>query len=210
MSGASLRWGLLLGAVAAALGIGAQAVGFATLPHAAGSAVDGVVGAVLIAGALGLLALVVALGLAYFAGIRVERAHPRGSLSAEATLLDPGLVNRGPALAGLLVMALYWIGTTAYGVVGDSPNGGGATSSFLTTHALLGLVFLAFGFGLGALGGRSPAARSLLDEITKGSPITDTLDPTPGPSLAPSVSADPASGEIAPSPSAVETSDDPV
>lgn len=183
MSGASLRWGLILGAVAAVLGIGAQAVGFAALPHSTGAGVDNVVEAVLIAGLLGLLALVVSLGLAYFSGLRVERERPRGKLSAEATLLDPGMVNRGPGLAGLLVMALYWLGTTIFGVLGDAPKGSGAdASSFLTTHALLGLLYLAFGFGLGALGGRSPAARSLLDEIAKAPTAAEAYRPPVNPS----------------------------
>lgn len=209
MSGASLRWGLILGAIAAALGIGAQVLGFAALPHAAGSAVDSVVGAVVIAGVLGLLALVVALGLAYFAGIQAERAHPRTQRSAAATLLDPGVVNRGPGLAGLLVMALYWIGTTVYGVIGNAPTGGNDPSSYLTTHALLGLVFLAFGFGLGALGGRSPAARSLLDELAKGPPIAANYKPLPTPASPTTATTDPAPATDDSPPSAAAPGDTP-
>ena len=172
MGSASIRWGLILGAIAAALGTGAQLLGYALLPQSGGVPVDNAVGVLLITGLLGLLALALALGLAYFAGIRVERERPRTTRPAEATLLDPGVVNRGPGFAGLLVTALYWLVTTLVGIIGGAEHGGPADpSSFLTTRALLGLVLLAFGFGLGALGGRSPAARSLLDELAKGPSI---------------------------------------
>ena len=164
----TLRWGLILGAVAAALGVAGQALGFAALPSATSATIDNAVGALVIAGLLGLLAFVIALGLAYVAGILVERARPRAARSAEATLLDPAAANRGPGLAGLLVMALYSIATTAYSLVGSAHTTGVRdTTSFLTTHTLLALVYLAFGFGLGALGGRAPAARRLLDDIAK-------------------------------------------
>lgn len=167
MVSAGLRWGLIFGAVAALLGAGAQALGYSLLSHAGQT--DSGVGALLITGFLALLALTIALGLAYVAGILVERDRPRTALTDEAKLLDPGMVNRGPGLAGLLVMALYWVVTTVIGVAaGSRLNGPTDPSSFLATRTVLGLVLLAFGFGLGALGGRSPAARSLLDEIAKG------------------------------------------
>jgi hypothetical protein len=177
---ATLRWGLLLGAVAAALGVGGQALGFATLPSASSATIDNAVGALVIAGLLGLVAFFMALGLAYVAGIRVERERPRAAPSAEAALLDPAAANRGPGLAGLLVMALYGIATTIFGVVGGPHTTGPSdSSSFLATHVVLALVYLAFGFGLGALGGRAPAARRLLDDIAKAPPAPLPSVPPP-------------------------------
>ena len=192
MLGAGLRWGLLFGGIAALLGAGAQVLGYSLLTRA--NQADGAVGSLLITGLLGLLALAIALALAYVAGILVERDRPRTALSDEAKLLDPGVVNRGPGLAGLLVMGLYWIVTTVVGVAaGARLNGPADSSSFLTTRTVLGLVLLAFGFGLGALGGRSPAARSLLNEIAKepaasSAPPAD-LPPPPAPTDAGDVSA---------------------
>ena len=93
---ATFRWGLGMGLVAAALGVFALLVGAFFFPIPIASTADSVAVAILVRGMLALLALGVTLGLAYYAGLQVERDRirrlPEASAPAvlSATAQDPG------------------------------------------------------------------------------------------------------------------------
>jgi hypothetical protein len=164
MRDTSLRWGLGLGAVAAALGIVAQIIGSQLSPRPGSSSFDSLIRYLLIAGPLFLVVLGVALGLAYFAGLRSERDLPEDA-NAEEMKYQWGGPHRDSALSGTVVMACYWLITSMYNFVLNLRPGGQRVGDFLVQHAVQGIIYLLLGFGLGAMGGRAPAARRLLDEI---------------------------------------------
>jgi hypothetical protein len=161
----SLRWGLGMGAIAAALGVIAQVVGAQFRPAGSRATFDQAIKYLLIAGPLVLIALGVALGLAYYAGLRAERDRPPRASAAEDELPQWGGERRDSAVAGALVMLAYWLLTSLYAFVLGLREGGTDAGSFLGQHIIQGILFLLFGYGLGALGGRAPAARKLLDAI---------------------------------------------
>lgn len=169
----SLRWGLGLGAVAAVLGILAQIVAAQFSPHGTAQPFEVVIRYLVIAAPLILLAFGIAVGLAYYAGLRAERDRPPEPPRPPDAVPPWGGERRDSALAGTIVMAAYWVLTSLYALV---LNMGGATTlgAFLSQRLTQGVLFLLFGFGMGALGGRAPAARKLLDSIS----ISET-DATP-------------------------------
>ncbi|HEX9057987.1 MAG TPA: hypothetical protein VF818_10695 [Ktedonobacterales bacterium] len=166
----SLRWGLGMGAIAATIGVIAQLVGSAFQPHSNRATFDQAIKYVLIAGPLVLIALGVALGLAYYAGLRAERDRPPKVSTSPDELPPWGGERRDSWLAGVIVMAAYWLITSLYTFVLTSRTPGFTLDGFLTQKLVQGLIFLAFGYGMGALGGRAPAAHSLLDSITIAAP----------------------------------------
>jgi hypothetical protein len=174
---ASLQWALRLGAIAGALGLVAQIVGGRLVPTGYTS-IDKVAIGLLLDGMLLLFTLGVALGLAYFAGLRAEQARPRKGEQIDLTLTWGG-ERRDSALAGAVVMALYWaLGTLAGFLFAPRQPGAAGVTAFLNQHVVSALVDVLLGFGMGALGGRAPAARALLDEIAgKPEPFTSA---TPG------------------------------
>lgn len=161
----SLRWGLGLGAVAAVVGIAAQLVAARFMPHGQPASFDVAIRYLIVAAPLVLLAVGLAVGLAYFAGLRAERDRPSEPPRAPDAVPPWGGERRDSALAGTIVMAAYWLLTSLYALV---LNMGGAVTfgSFLSQRLVQGILFLAFGYGMGALGGRAPAARRLLDSIS--------------------------------------------
>lgn len=173
MRDTSLRWGLQMGAVAAALGIVAQIVGSLLSPRPGSGSFDSVVRYLLIAGPLFLVVLGLALGLAYFAGLRAERDLP-AQADAEELKYQWGGPHRESALAGTVVMACYWLITSMYNFVLAVRPGGLGIGTFLIQHLVQGIIYLLFGFGLGAIGGRAPAARRLLDEIAAAPPAAES------------------------------------
>lgn len=173
----SLRWGLGLGAVAAVAGIAAQLVAAQLMPSGKPAPFDVAIRYLIVAGPLVLLALGLAIGLAYLAGLRAERDRPAAPPPAPDAIPPWGGERRDSALAGTVVMAAYWVLTSLYTLVlnmGGAPNFG----TFLSQHLVQGIIFLAFGYGMGALGGRAPAARKLLDSISlapaEAAPATST------------------------------------
>lgn len=181
MRAMSLRWALVLGGIAAVLGMLAAFVGTLVVPRSGLVDINHAVVVLLVAGITALLALAIALGLAYYAGLRVEQLRPRTSAQVDPDL-DPAAERRDSALAGLIVMAIYWLATTLYGVI-SAPHTAGTDASgagsLLVQRLVVGVVLLLLGFGLGALGSRAPAARRLLDEIAAAPPAT--LAPSPAP-----------------------------
>jgi hypothetical protein len=161
----SLRWGLGLGAVAAVVGIATQLVAAQFLPHGQAAPFDVAIRYLIVAAPLVLLAVGLAVGLAYLAGLRAERDRPPEPPRPPDAVPPWGGERRDSALAGTIVMAAYWLLTSLYALVLNM--GGAATfGSFLSQRLVQGILFLAFGYGMGALGGRAPAARKLLDSIS--------------------------------------------
>jgi hypothetical protein len=129
-----------------------------------------------------LVALALALGLAYYAGLRAERDRPPQAPPPPDALPPWGGERRDSALAGAIVMTAYWLITSLYTFVLNARSGGAGVGDFVSQHLLQGILFIAFGYGFGAMGGRAPAARKLLDRIIvppeeRGRP-TDSAPPT--------------------------------
>jgi hypothetical protein len=154
-----------LGAIAAVIGILAQIFAAQFTPHGQPAPFDVAIRYLVVAAPLVLLAFGSAVGLAYLAGLRAERDRPPEPPRAPDAVSPWGGERRDSALAGTIVMAAYWLLTSLYAFV---LHVGGATSlgTFLSQHVLQAVLFLAFGYGMGALGGRAPAARKLLDRIS--------------------------------------------
>jgi hypothetical protein len=174
----SLRWGLGMGAVAAVVGILAQIVAARLIPRGQPAPFDVAIRYLILAAPLVLLAVGLAVGLAYFAGLRAERDRPPEPPPAPDAVPPWGGERRDSALAGTIVMASYWLLTSLYGLV---LNTGGRT---LGTFVTQGVLFLAFGYGMGALGGRAPAARKLLDDISVSPTAATPADLPPAESTA--------------------------
>lgn len=178
MRQSSLRWGLIMGAAAAVGGLAAQLLGV-RFNAASRADFNTNVTAILIFDIAVLVALGVALGLAYYTGIRVERERPPTPV-AEIDPLRWGGERRDAALAGAIVMACFWFVTTFAAVLLGQYESGGL-ADYLTRRAIALVLFVVGGFGLGAWGARAPAARNLLDQIAvpPGAPrAADDRSPT--------------------------------
>jgi hypothetical protein len=202
MRDTSLRWGLGMGALSAAIGTGALVLGALIEPFKQVTTADAVALALFVRGMLVLISLGLALGLAYYAGLRVARAYfeslAASAESAEAatntaivsllgsTALGTSMYRKYAVLAGGLTMFCYWLITSMYIFVlpptDQSVAPRGNILNFAETRLLLGLIYVFFGLGLGGLGGRTPAARLLLDHIALAKPL---VAPKPAPLLLP-------------------------
>lgn len=182
MRDVSLRWGLGMGAVSAVLGTIALILGSVIEPVQRVTTAEAAALAIFIRGIFVLVTLGVALGLAYYAGLRAERARliedaaPRVGGVAAAAASETN--SRSVAvLAGGVTMFCYWLITSLYMFV-LPPSTQPSTArldalSFAENRLLFGIIFVLFGLGLGGLGGRAPAARLLLDRIVKTpAPVT--------------------------------------
>lgn len=186
MSETSLRWGLGMGALAAGIGLVALFVSGWFQPPTSPTTVDREVQYLLVAGMVLLISLGLVLGLAYYAGLRAERDRPAAELSSFG---DP---HRESAWAGTIVMAAYWLVTTLLVLLAPHHQGDPSAGGVVGQRLILGLILLVFGYGLGAMGGRAPAARSLLNDIatrpraqaTPASTPLDDASPAPGESPA--------------------------
>jgi hypothetical protein len=178
MSETTLRWGLGLGALAAGTGLATQLVGGWFRPPTTPTTIDREVQYVIVAGMLTLAALGLALGLAYYAGLRSERDRLAGGSASV------GDMRRESGWAGTIVMAAYWLVTTLAILLAPHHTGDPSVGMLATQRLVLGLIFLAFGYGLGMLGSRAPAARSLLDDISSrpraGAVPIEEMSPAPG------------------------------
>jgi hypothetical protein len=201
MRDTSLRWGLGMGVLSAAIGTGALLLGALIEPFKQVTTADAVALALFIRGMLVLISLGLALGLAYYAGLRVARAYFQAlTESADSletttnsaiaslfgsTVLGTSQNRRYAVLAGGLTMFCFWLITSMYIFVlpptDQSVAPQGNLLNFIETRLLLGFIFVLFGLGLGGLGGRAPAARLLLDRITMPRP---PASPPPAPAIA--------------------------
>lgn len=190
MRDTSLRWGLGMGVLSAAIGTGALLLGAIIEPFKQVTTADAVALALFIRGMLVLISLGLALGLAYYAGLRVARAYFQALIesadsldtttnTAIASLFGSSVLGtsqnrRYAVLAGGLTMFCYWLITSMYIFVlpptDQSVAPQGNLLNFIETRLLLGFIYILFGLGLGGLGGRAPAARLLLDRITMPRP----------------------------------------
>jgi hypothetical protein len=166
MRDATFRFGLGMGLASAALGVFALLAGAFFFPIPLASTADSVAIAILIRGMLALLALGVTLGLAYYAGLQVERdrIHNLPEIPTTATTQD----RMGSLIAGLLVTFCWWFGTTLTGyllpLLPQAASSAADPSQF-ALHLIWGGFIAIIGIGLGGLGSRMVAARTLLDRI---------------------------------------------
>lgn len=159
-----LRWGLIMGGVAATVGLAAQLLGLRFKPTS-GTDFSANFAGILVFDIAVLFALGIALGIAYYAGMRVEHERPP-TPSAEMDPLRWGGERRDSALAGAIVMACFWLVTTLAAVaLGQYASGAGGLTDYLTRRIIALVLFVVLGFGLGAWGARARIARNLLDQI---------------------------------------------
>jgi hypothetical protein len=177
MRDSTLRWGLGMGLVGAALGIVTLVLGAFFLPIPSYSTAEAVAAAILIRGILALVALGITLGLAYYAGLRVEQDRVRGDgVSASGT--GASFQERsGSLIAGLLVAFCWWFGTTLTGyllpLLPQTASSAASLSDF-EQRLIWGVLVTIIGTGLGGLGSRTIVAGKLLDRIVV-SPTATTV-----------------------------------
>jgi hypothetical protein len=132
-------------------------------------------------GMLGFIALGIALGLAYYAGLRSERdmrsgrgAQPvsgeAGAPATHAAAQVPWGEQWNAANSGAIVMLCFWIAATACSYLFPlsqpgvpQPQNQALTNAEL--HLVLLVIYILFGAGAGGIGGRSYASRIVLDRI---------------------------------------------
>lgn len=210
-----LRWGMGMGVLAAAVGTGALLLGALIEPIKQVTSADTLALAFFVRGMLVLISLGVALGLAYYAGVRVARAYFQSLIasadSAEtatntaiASLAGMPVNRRYTVLAGGLTMFCYWLITSMYIFVLPPADQSSAPRtdilSFVETRLLFGFIYVVFGLGLGGLGGRVPAARLLLDRIALAKPALTTPLATPVATAAPVPAPETPTPSMAPEP----------
>ncbi|MGZ6389284.1 MAG: hypothetical protein ACXWQZ_08475 [Ktedonobacterales bacterium] len=177
----TLRWGLTMGLIAAILGTVAFAIGALIAPLRLYTSAEAVAFAYFARGMLGFIALGIALGLAYYAGLRSERDVRRAGaaqpISGEAGMPTTQAAAKVPwgeqwnaANTGAIVMLCFWIAATACAYVFPlsqpgvpQPQNQALTNAEL--HLVLLVVYILFGAGAGGIGGRWYASRIVLDRI---------------------------------------------
>jgi hypothetical protein len=178
MRDSTLRWGLGMGLAGAALGIVTLVLGAFFLPIPQDSTAENVAAAILIRGILALLALGITLGLAYYAGLRVERDRVRSEgVSASGSDTASFQERSGSLIAGFLVSFCWWFGTTLTGyllpLLPQTASSAASLSDF-EQRVIWGVLVSIIGTGLGGLGSRTIAAGRLLDRIVV-SPTATTV-----------------------------------
>ncbi|MEO7001316.1 MAG: hypothetical protein ABI068_05925, partial [Ktedonobacterales bacterium] len=146
-----------MGALGAAIGVLALLGGALLEPiHPVSDALSVAI-AVFVRSLLALLALGVTLLLAYLAGYRIELGAPVASTNATASAADsattttsstpttsPLTTRTQAALAGVVILFAYWLGSTLYIVLlgarigGIGAQNGGSPLSFTISHVILG------------------------------------------------------------------------
>jgi len=168
-----------MGLASAALGIFALLIGAFFFPIPLSTTADAVAVAVLVRGTLALSALGITLGLAYYAGLRVERDRLRSLPAAQTTDSQPATAQDrfGSLIAGLLVTFCWWFGTTLTGylmpLLPETASSAADPSQF-EQRLVWGALIAIIGMGLGGLGSRTLAARALLERIV-ASPSATTV-----------------------------------
>jgi hypothetical protein len=177
MRDSTLRWGLGMGLAGAALGIVTLVLGAVFLPIPQDSTAETVAAAILIRGILALVALGITLGLAYYAGLRVERDRVRGEGASQRGDTASFQARSGSLIAGFLVSFCWWFGTTLTGyllpLLPQTASSGASLSDF-EQRLIWGALVTIIGTGLGGLGSRTIAAGRLLDRIVV-SPTATTV-----------------------------------
>ncbi len=165
MPESSLRWGGWLGALSAGLGVFAYFAGaFLTPLTSKVTTGEAVIPIVLIRGLFVLVALGVALGLAYYSGMRVGRDQLASSAPDGVSLASTG--DRLPAvLSGGLVMVIYWLVTRFVGAVIAFPPFTRLSVHDLGVNVIAGLLFVCLGAGLGGIGARTASTSKLRESV---------------------------------------------
>jgi hypothetical protein len=177
MRDSTLRWGLGMGLVGAALGIVALLVGAFFFPIPSYSSADAVAVDILVRGALALVALGLTMGLSYYAGLRVEQDRVRAASPSPKTDTTTPQERSGSLIAGLLVAFCWWFGTTLTGYLLPllpQTASSAANSNDFEQRLIWGILIALIGTGLGGLGSRTLTARRLLDRVMV-SPTATTL-----------------------------------
>jgi hypothetical protein len=185
-----------LGAVAALLGAAGQFVGGLLVPRQGAASFSDVIRYLIVAIPIALLGFCLALGLAYYAGLQAERERPRTPPSDELPRWGNERVES--AFAGAIVMALFCVFSALVAVLINLRNPATTTGNLLGQRAVQTVLLVIVGYGMGALGARARAARTLLDEIA---PATTPAEPAPRPTA-------PAAPDAAPAPAAAPASED--
>jgi hypothetical protein len=215
MSETALRQALVAAIAASIIGVVALAGGAFIAPMPVGGDATLVVTGYLIRSILVIVGLTIALIISYFAGYRIEAAEtqpadtptpdPSANSRIVSLLSTPGS-RRDAFFGGGVVMLSYWLVTTLYILalgkyIGDGVVNATTAGSFVFSHGIQGLVFIAAGLGLGALGARAAVARKLTSAALNAPSITAFMaqtqtsapvDAPPPPTLPGSASTDPA------------------
>jgi hypothetical protein len=174
MRDSTLRWGLGMGLVGAALGIAALLVGAFFFPIPPYSSADAVAVAIFVRGILALVALGVTMSLSYYAGLRVEQDRLRATSPTPKNDVTTPQERSGSLIAGLLVAFCWWFGTTLIGYLLPLLPGQPANSNDFAQRLIWGILIALIGTGLGGLGSRTYTGRRLLDRVMV-SPTAPTL-----------------------------------
>ncbi len=158
LGGTEVQRGIKLGAVAGGIAL-VILFGAGALLHQSSETIDlnrGQIAPLVILFIAGMLALVVAAVLAFYAGL-------------SAPEVKSGEVGRAGLLSGAITMLLFWVAQTAYGLV-DAAQGqaGVKLDAFFKTALIRGIAFFVIGGLFGWWGARSAArrARSILSPST--------------------------------------------
>lgn len=141
--------------------------------------------AIFIRGILALIALAIAIILAYISGYRIQStfepveqtASPAISTSPILALFTTPGPRRDALYAGGLILLAYWFFTTIYiAALGQSLGGlglGSSVPSFILSRLVMGAALAAAGGGAGALGARNAYTRAITKQIfTEENPAT--------------------------------------
>ncbi len=157
MDRTSLRWGLLLGGVSAAIGIVSLLIWVALLPLQ-GSNADAtqIVVVILIRAVVRLVFLALALGVAYYGGYRIEqeRTAMQGTLTSQRRM--------DAVLAGGLILLVDWLAQTVFMYATGITGQRGPVLSFVGSQLVFGVICVLFGAGLAGIGARDQASRRVL------------------------------------------------
>lgn len=189
----SLRRALTMAVIAAIEGVVALVLGAFVAPIPTHTDATQVATALFIRGFLALIALVVAFGLAYYAGYRIEgtlgpsNADPSPAVASSplvALFTTPG-PRRDAVYAGVLTLTSYWFFTMIYiAALGQTLGNVGVTrntvGSFIISRIIQGVALAAAGAGAGGLGARNAATRRATRHIfASATPAEASLLPTP-------------------------------
>lgn len=185
----SRRWALTMSVIAVVEGVAALLIGafVAPIPSHVIDALQ-LATAIFIRGILALIALAVAITLAYLAGYRIQSSFEPVEQSASpaspimALFTTPG-PRRDALFAGGLILIAYWFFTTLYiAALGRSIGGLGLDSSapsFILSRLALGVALAAAGGGAGAIGARNAYTRALTQRIFTSDGATSSAE-SPG------------------------------
>ncbi len=210
-----------MGLIAAILGTLAFAIGALIAPLRLEMSAEAVAFAYFARGMLGFIALGIALGLAYYAGLRSERDMRRGRATQLASGETGAPTTRADAKlswgeqwnavsTGAIVMLCFWIAATVCSYVfplsqPGVPQPQNQALANAELHLILLVVYIFFGAGAGGIGGRSYASRVVLDRIIVMPPsLPRAVDVKPAQEVSPVVTAADSTVEKAATESATE------